>query len=257
MNQQRTTTNRESSNSRLRQRMLKRMLMGLLAAAPAFLMLPQVGDAQTIVFDPAIYAKNIQQVAQDYQMLQYMQQQLEQEEAMLARLNIDLLPQLSASENQLAEIVAPLANLANNVEAAINAAYPLDYENLSPDQVLAIQQQWTQDQRNNLVNNSQLEDQVVQQMPAISNQVGQLVGASNSAPGATSAVEAGNQIIATLASQLQQLEALEAGDQRTFVQQQATRQSEAAYEEQQCQDVMSDWNTPAATQAVAMPFTGN
>ncbi len=207
-----------------------------------------------IVFDPAIYAKNIQQVQQDIQMLQIMQQQLQQEEMMLASLNIDMFPQLDASMNQLQAIIEQPAYLAANVQAVISTDYPLNFTNVSNTQMLALQQQWQQNQRSALVENRQIQNQIVAQMPATSSQVGQLVAVSNSAPGATSALQAGNQIVATLASQLQELEALEASNQRTSAQKQAINQSQRAYADQQRAAVMSDWNTPVKTQGIPMPF---
>ena len=207
-----------------------------------------------IVFDPAIYAKNIQQVQQDIQMLQIMQQQLQREEMMLASININIFPQLDASMNQLQAIIEQPAYLAANVQAVISTDYPLEYASLSNTQVLSLQQQWQQNQRSALVENRQIQNQIVAQMPATSSQVGQLVAASNSAPGATSALQAGNQIVATLASQLQELEALEAGNQRTSAQKQAIYQSQRAYADQQRAAVMRDWNMPATTQRIPMPF---
>ncbi len=207
-----------------------------------------------IVFDPAIYAKNIQQVQQDIQMLQIMQQQLQQEEMMLASINIDLFPQLNASMNQLQAIIEQPAYLAANVQAAISTDYPLEYAGLSNTQVLSLQQRWQQNQRAALIENRQIQNQIVAQMPATSSQVGQLVAASNSAPGATSALQAGNEIVATLAGQLQQLEALEASNQRTSVQKQAINQSQKAYADKQRAAVMRDWNTPVTTQRIPMPF---
>ena len=207
-----------------------------------------------IVFDPAIYAKNIQQVQQDIQMLQIMQQQLQQEENMLASINIDLFPHLNASMNQLQAIIEQPVYLAANLQAVISTGYPLNFANLSNTQVFSLQQQWQQSQRSALVENRQIQNQIVARMPATSSQVGQLVAASNSAPGATSALQAGNQIIATLAGELQELEALEASDQRTSVQQQAISQSQRAYADQQRAAVMRDWNTPVTTQPIPMPF---
>jgi P-type conjugative transfer protein TrbJ len=207
-----------------------------------------------IVFDPAIYAKNIQQVQQDIQMLQIMQQQLQQEEMMLASININMFPQLNASMYQLQAIIEQPAYLAANVQAVVSTDYPLNFANVSNTQMLALQQQWQQNQRSALVENRQIQNQIVAQMPATSSQVGQLVAASNSAPGATSALQAGNQIVATLAGQLQELEALEASNQRTSAQRQAIYQSQRAYADQQRAAVMRDWNTPATIQPIPMPF---
>jgi len=207
-----------------------------------------------IVFDPAIYAKNIQQVQQDIEMLQIMRQQLQQEENMLASINIDLFPQLNASMNQLQAIIEQPVYLAANLQAVISTGYPLKFGNLSNTQVFSLQQQWQRSQRSALVENRQIQNQIVTRMPATSSQVGQLVAASNSAPGATSALQAGNQIIATLAGELQELEALEASNQRTSMQQQAISQSQRAYADQQRAAVMRDWNTPVTTQPIPMPF---
>ena len=256
MNQKFLNPSQKLLTQRKPSQFLRRILLGLLVTGPLLMAAPQTSWGFGIVFDPAIYAKNIQQVAQAYQEISVLQQQLQQEEAMLASLNISILPQLTAAENQLAAIADQPVYQVQNVQAAINTAYPLNFANVSSSDVLALQQQWQQNQRVALIDNRQVQDQVVQQMPATTSEVGQLVTASNSAPGATAAVQAGNQIVATLASQMQQLEVLEASDQRTLVQKQAIRQSQAAYADQQRQTVMSDWNAPAPTQGVAMPFTG-
>jgi P-type conjugative transfer protein TrbJ len=223
-------------------------------SAMTTLAMPTTSWGFGIVFDPAIYAKNIQQVQQDIEMLQIMRQQLQQEENMLASINIDLFPQLNASMNQLQAIIEQPVYLAANLQAVISTGYPLNFANLSNTQVFSLQQQWQQSQRSALVENRQIQNQIVARMSATSSQVGQLVAASNSAPGATSALQAGNQIIATLAGELQELEALEASNQRTSMQQQAISQSQRAYADQQRAAVMRDWNTPVTTQPIPMPF---
>ncbi len=240
----------------LRKRALARPLWYAAIAVSTMITLtvPTTSWGFGIVFDPAIYAKNIQQVQQDIQMLEIMQQQLQQEEMMLASLNIDMFPQLEASMNQLQAIIEQPAYLAANMHAVISTVYPLNFANLSNTQMLVLQRQWQQNQRSALVENRQIQNQIVAQMPATSSQVGQLVAASNSAPGATSALQAGNQIVATLAGQLQQLEALEASNQRTYAQKQAINQSQRAYADQQRVAVMRDWNTPVTTQPIPMPF---
>ena len=256
MNRQIADPTKRQVSQRRPSRFGRRILLGLLVSGPLLMAAPQTSWGFGIVFDPAIYAKNIQQVAQAYQEISVLQQQLQQEEAMLASLNINILPQLTAAENQLAAIADQSIYQEQNVQAAVDTAYPLNFANMSTSEVLALQQQWQQSQRDTLVENRQVQDQVVQQMPATTSQVCQLVTASNSAPGATAAVQAGNQIVATLANQMQQLEVLQATDQRTLVQKQAIRQSQAAYADAQRQAVMSDWNTPVPTQPVVMPFNG-
>ena len=160
----------------------------------------------------------------------------------------------AANEPSLKDRIVTTAYLAANVQAVISTDYPLNFTNVSNTQMLALQQQWQQNQRSALVENRQIQNQIVAQMPATSSQVGQLVAVSNSAPGATSALQAGNQIVATLAGQLQELEALEASNQRTSAQKQAIYQSQRAYADQQRAAVMSDWNTPVTTQGIPMPF---
>ena len=191
----------------LRKHLLGKSLWYAAIAVSSLVAMPTTSWGFGIVFDPAIYAKNIQQVQQDIQMLQIMQEQLQQEEMMLASININLFPQLDTSMNQLQAIIEQPAYLAANVQAVISTDYPLNFANVSNTQMLALQQQWQQNQRSALVENRQIQNQIVSQMPATSSQVGQLVAASNSAPGATSALQAGNQIVATLAGPLQELEA--------------------------------------------------
>jgi conjugal transfer/entry exclusion protein len=79
---------------------------------------------------------------------------------------------------------------------------------------------------------------------------------SNSASGATSAMQAGNEEVATLVAQLQALQAQEITDARGDVERDAKDQAEQAYAEQQRHAVRGDWTNPqqpSTTLANAFP----
>ena len=67
---------------------------------------------------------------------------------------------------------------------------------------------------------------------------------SNSAAGATAAMQAGNEEVATLVAQLQAMQAQEITDARREVELNAQDQAEQAYGEEQRQAVRGDWSNP-------------
>jgi conjugal transfer/entry exclusion protein len=72
----------------------------------------------------------------------------------------------------------------------------------------------------------------------------QYIEHSNSASGATSAMQAGNEETATLIAQLQTLQSQEITDGRAEVEKAAQEQAEQAYAQAQQQAVRGNWSNP-------------
>jgi P-type conjugative transfer protein TrbJ len=103
---------------------------------------------------------------------------------------------------------------------------------------------WNQDQRSVLIENRTVQNDSYQSMQPTAERIQAYVEHSNDASGATAAMQAGNEEVATLVSQVQTLQAQEITSARAEVQQDAQEQAEEAYAEQERQAVRGDWDNP-------------
>lgn len=83
-----------------------------------------------------------------------------------------------------------------------------------------------------LIQAQTLHNQVVIEMPNTQSRVAEFVERSNSAPGQTAVLQASNEMLATLAGQLQALQALEVSQTRIELEEDARRQAEEAFQQQ-------------------------
>jgi conjugal transfer/entry exclusion protein len=104
-----------------------------------------------------------------------------------------------------------------------------------------MEQQWLESQRASLIHAQTLQNRVVAEMPATQQRVGDYVARSNSAPGQTAVQQASNETLATLAAQLQNLQALDVAQTRIELEQDAYRQAQAAFHRQRRDALMMDW----------------
>jgi P-type conjugative transfer protein TrbJ len=115
---------------------------------------------------------------------------------------------------------------------------------------------WDQEERSVLVENRTVQNETYLNLQPTAQRIQSYVEHSNSASGATSAMQAGNEEVATLVAQLQALQAQEITDARGDVERDAKDQAEQAYAEQQRQAVRGDWTNPqqpSTTLANAFP----
>jgi P-type conjugative transfer protein TrbJ len=232
----------------------------LIAAATAILFVPAAAFAD-IVFDPTNFAEAVLQVADDVQMVDQLYQEVTNEVAMLKSWNFTQLPGILQSMNIWQQVFGQAGATYSSTDPGntLNSQYPSDltsYANISDTAIQSMRSGWDQEERSVLVENRTVQNETYLNLQPTAQRIQSYVEHSNSASGATSAMQAGNEEVATLVAQLQALQAQEITDARGDVERDAKDQAEQAYAEQQRQAVRGDWTNPqqpSTTLANAFP----
>ncbi len=164
----------------------------------------------SVVYDPAAVSQLISQVNNQVQMLNNMVQQVQQGQAMLNPLGSNILPGLSTLTQNTQSFVANLNNISNtgaSLTSALDSQYPTNFSNLSSvsDILTKISSMQTQT-RAAMQSSMEMQNQVAGNQGQISGAMASAVQASNSASGPTAALQATNQILATLSQQMSDLQ---------------------------------------------------
>jgi len=220
----------------------------LIFAATAALLVPTAAFAD-IVFDPTNFAEAVIQVADDVQMVDQLYQEVTNEVAMLKSWNFTQLPGILQSMNIWQQVFGQAGTTysSTNPGSTLNSQYPSDpgnYANMTDSSYQSMQSGWDQEERSVLVENRTVQNATYLNLQPTAQRIQSYVEHSNSASGATSAMQAGNEEVATLVAQLQALQAQEITDARAEVERDAQDQAEQAYAEQQRQSVRGDWTNP-------------
>jgi len=232
----------------------------LIVAATAVLFVPAAVFAD-IVFDPTNFAEAVLQVADDVQMVDQLYQEVSNEVAMLKSWNFTQLPGILQSMNIWQQVFGQAGATYSSTDPGntLNSQYPSDltsYANISDTAIQSMRSGWDQEERSILVENRTVQNETYLNLQPTAQRIQSYVEHSNSASGATSAMQAGNEEVATLVAQLQALQAQEITDARGDVERDAKDQAEQAYAEQQRQAVRGDWTNPqqpSTTLANAFP----
>lgn len=186
----------------------------ILLGAGACAMLSVAGGpahAAMTVYDPAAVAQAIKQVNQGLQQIQALRDQLTQQAQMIAKLGVDVtgpLGQIATEATQLLKQAQGLGYDALDLSRSFAQLYPSDLAGLSPKELAAKLAAWNQASRQTLQEAMAVQSQIAQAQPATSAAVRAAVSASQDAAGQTAAVQATNQLLAALATQLTQLQTL-------------------------------------------------
>jgi P-type conjugative transfer protein TrbJ len=218
----------------------------IVVAAIAALLLPTAAHAD-IVFDPANFVEAVLQVVSDVQMVEQFAQQVEGEASMLQHLNFSQLNGLVENMNTWQQVFGQSIYSSTDPGTTVNNQYPTDpgsYANTSDSSYQSMQSGWDQEDRNVLIENRTVQNETYLNLSPTADRIQQLVEHSNSASGATAAMQAGNQETAELIAQLQTLQAQEITDARGEVERDARRQAEDTYGQQQRQSVRGTWDNP-------------
>jgi P-type conjugative transfer protein TrbJ len=167
--------------------------------------------AQMTVYDPTGLAQMIKQVQQGLQQVQALQSQLTQQARMLQGLGVDVtgpLRDIAGQATSLLQQARGLGYQAASISQGFSDLYPSDLSGLSPKDLAARLAAWSQNSRQTLQEAMQVQNQIVQAQATTAGAVGAAVGASQSAAGQTAAVQATNQLLAVLSTQLTQLQTL-------------------------------------------------
>jgi len=232
----------------------------LIVAATVALLLPTAAFAD-IVFDPTNFAEAVIQVADDAQMVDQLYQEIDNEVNMLKSWNFTQLPGILQSMNIWQQVFGQAGATYSSTDPGntLNSQYPSDltsYANISDTAIQSMRSGWDQEERSVLVENRTVQNETYLNLQPTAQRIQSYVEHSNSASGATSAMQAGNEEVATLVAQLQALQAQEITDARGDVERDAKDQAEQAYAEQQRQAVRGDWTNPqqpSTTLANAFP----
>jgi P-type conjugative transfer protein TrbJ len=208
-----------------------------------------------IIFDPSALSEHVQQVARLGQQINAAIQQVENQVLELAHLNSGVAPNeaaiVSGVEGQLD------ASLYNTPAPAdqLDTRYPADMSNVTWDQLQSDESTWTENERQALIEIRQLQNQVYRDMDTTRQQVQVIVGASNAAPGETSAIQAHNDLLAVASGELAKLQTLKAARSRLKTEKLASQQSELSYAAAEQSRVRGDGSSPAApTESLVDPF---
>jgi len=208
-----------------------------------------------VVLDPSILVENILQVAQLAEQIDAVVQEVEIQTKQLKHLNLDVTPNVSAIitgvEDHLDSSLYGTPNPANQLDTR----YPADMSNATWALYQSDESAWTDDQRQALAENRQLQNQVYRDMETTTQQVRGIVDASNSAPGETSVIQAHNDLLAVASGELAKLQSLKTARARLKTEKLAQQQSELSYAETERQRVRDGWDNPVPpTETVVDPF---
>jgi P-type conjugative transfer protein TrbJ len=211
--------------------------------------------AADIVFDPTNFGANVDQVLHTLEILSRLDQQIRNQYRMLQNWRFTRLDQL------LAAMLAIRQTLDQAGALDLSGRYPIGapaYAARDAEAMEALRRQWLESQRTAVLHTQALQNRTVSEMPGTQARIGEYVRRSNSAPGQTAVLQAGNETLATMTAQVQHLQALEIAQTRIELEEDAHRQAQAAFHRQRRDAMMRDWppnpNVTHATAAVRSPF---
>ena len=165
-----------------------------------------------VVFDPTNYSENLLTAARSLEQIQNQVSQIsnqvrmiEDNANMLRSIDIDTSVQLSSQLGQLNNLYSQASSIIYKTDQftdKIARIYPDEADFLNVPDISASAEQFINDQRNLAAYSAQVHSQVLANGAQSEQQILSLIQASNAATGQTGAVQAGNQLIATLAMQL-------------------------------------------------------
>jgi P-type conjugative transfer protein TrbJ len=213
----------------LRKHLRPLLISALLLAAPL------TAAGTTIVFDPTNYAKIVDQLRQDVQMVTELRTQIQNQLRMIQNWGFSQLTSILHSMDGLQDafsdardLYADVASPAQQLKTLFPES-PAAFAGMAESQVADLRKQWEDRGRAALVENRTVQNRVQQDLAPTADRIQQYVEQSNAAPGVTAAVQAGNEELATVVAQIQALQALEITDGRTDAELQAQLQAEDAY----------------------------
>ncbi len=193
--------------------MRKRFALTALAVALAVPLAapPPPATAQIAVVDIRATLRAEQQVSQGLTEIQRLESQISNQALMLQKLQTDItgpIAQITSQATQILQQAQGIGYGAQNIASQFSGAYP----NSMPGASLATTQASLATWRNNnslaLQQALQMQNQIAQGQPLTTSQVQAAVAASQGAAGQTAAIQATNQLLATVSGQLTQLQNL-------------------------------------------------
>ncbi len=195
----------------------------------ALALTPALARAQVAVIDVKAILQAEQQVSQGLTQIQRLESQLAAQAQMLQHLETDVTGPLATITSQATGLLQQAEGLGYNGQAVaqqFQALYPSSMSGSSFAATQAAIANWRQASSQTLQQALATQNQIVQAQPATASAVGGAVAASQGAAGQTAAIQATNQLLAAVSTQLTQLQALLITEARAA--QTASAQAQAA-----------------------------
>jgi P-type conjugative transfer protein TrbJ len=180
--------------------------LALILAAP-----PPIANAQMAVIDVKAILQAEQQVSNSLTQIQRLEQQLTNQALMLQKMETDItgpVMQIASNATGILQQAQGIGYGAQNVAQQYARLYPSTMPGASLATTQASLATWRQNNSLALQQALQMQNQIAQGQPVTSAQVASAVRASQGAPGQTAAIQATNQLLATVTAQLTQLQTL-------------------------------------------------
>lgn len=172
---------------------------------------PPPARAQLTVFDPAAVTQMVNQVSNSLRQVQQLQAQLQ-------HIGTDVTQPLAQISQQASQVMQQAQAIGYNGQNAVRQfqqMYPTDMSGQSLQQILQRYGTWEQNSRRTLEDSMRVQNQIVQSQAVTSGAVQGAVAASQGAAGQTAALQATNQLLAALSTQLQGLQTILIAQART------------------------------------------
>ncbi|MBV9509532.1 MAG: P-type conjugative transfer protein TrbJ [Caulobacteraceae bacterium] len=214
---------------------------------------PEPARAQLTVVDPAAIAQAVRQVSQQLQQIQQLQAQLTNQAAMLQKLGTNVTGPLASITSQATQLLQQAQGIgynSQNIAQQYQQLYPANMQGMSFAQISQALGSWQTNSRQTLQQAMATQNQIVQAQPATAAAVNGAVTASQGAAGQTAAIQATNQLLAALSTQLTQLQNIlitQARAEQTAAAQAQAAQAAGAAESQRY------WNVKQPASRVSNP----
>lgn len=234
----------------------RRALLAACVAAGVVLAAGRAAVAQEIVFDPTNYAKNLEQARQQLELAQRMREQVRNQLRMLESWRFSRVEGVLDAMRDAQRVLASTGSYGTgSPDGGLGDIYPVRVV-LSRAEMQGRRLAWELRRRRSLVERREGAEAAYRDLGANARRVSEIVEKSNAAPGQTAAVQAGNELAASLVGQLQSLQAAEVSAARAEAEAEARRQSESAYQADRRARLMADWGGPSRSEPVPLPFGG-
>jgi len=231
-------TVRNSSRLLRRRKVLVFLVVGLLVTTTPT-MVAGFGD---IIFDPANFAKNVQQVVALLRQIERAGEQIRQHRLMLAHLRASVAEALAYAGQSLH------VRLSEDPVGSIEPQYPISFPTTTPAWLDVKRPQWNALQRQQMLHEREVVQHVHDEMLPTQNRVAVLIEASNGvnaahgkSPGQVAVAQAHEELLALYSGEVDKLLAIRALRAKRHADRHAERQSEAAYQQARRRDLMIDW----------------
>jgi P-type conjugative transfer protein TrbJ len=171
----------------------------------------QPAHAQMTVIDPTAIAQALKQVSQQLQQIQQLKAQLTNQAAMLQKLGTDVTAPLQSITSQATQLLQQAQGIgynSQNLAQQYQQVYPANMQGMSFAQISQALTSWQTNSRQTLQEAMATQNQIVQAQPTTATAVNGAVAASQGAAGQTAAIQATNQLLAALSTQLTQLQTI-------------------------------------------------